>query len=82
MFRSNCRDIFTLIFEQVECVIDIPFSLRDLALQELVKIIVVGYIKDLRLKFKFIMNCTLHLFKDQHEDDRTIGPKHVDGIII
>jgi len=27
------------------------------------------------------MNCTIHLFKDQPEDGRTIGPKHVAGII-
>jgi len=52
MFRPNCRAIFRLIFEQVECTIDNAFSLRDLVLQELVKIIVVCYIKDLILKFK------------------------------
>jgi len=40
-----------LIFEQVECTIDNAFNLRDLVLQELVKIIVVCY-KNLRLKFK------------------------------
>jgi len=51
MFLHNCRTTFRLIFEQVECTIDV-FSLRDLVLQELVKIIVVCYIKDLRLKFK------------------------------
>jgi len=27
-------------------------------------------------------NCTLHLLKDQPEDDPTIGPKHVAGITI
>jgi len=47
MFRRNCRAIFRLIFEQVECTIDNAFNLRDLVLQELVKIIVVCYIKDL-----------------------------------
>jgi len=52
MFRPNCRAIFRLIFEQLECTIDNAFNLRDLVLQELVKIIVVCYIKDLRLKFK------------------------------
>jgi len=26
------------------------------------------------------MNCTLHLLKNQPEDDPTIGPKHVAGI--
>jgi len=28
-----------------------------------------------------IMNCTIHLFKDEPEDGSTIGPKHVAGII-
>jgi len=46
MFWPNCRAIFRLIFEQVECTIDNAFNLQDLILQELVKI------KDLRLKFK------------------------------
>jgi hypothetical protein len=69
MFRPNCRAIFWLIFEQVECTIDNAFNLQALMLQELVKIIVVCYIKNLRLK-------------DQPEDDPTIGPKHVAGIII
>jgi len=36
MFRPNCRAIFRLIFEQVECTIDNAFNLRDLVLQELV----------------------------------------------
>jgi hypothetical protein len=45
MFLPNCRAIFRLIFEQVECTIDNAFSLRDLVLQEMVKIIVVSYIK-------------------------------------
>jgi hypothetical protein len=53
MFWPNFRAIFRLIFEQVECTIDNAFNLRDLILQELVKIIVVCYIKDLRLKFKY-----------------------------
>jgi len=52
MFWPNCRAIFRLIFEQVECTVDIAFNLRDLVLQELVKIIVVCCIKDLRVKFK------------------------------
>jgi len=52
MFRPNCRAIFRLIFEQVDCTIDNAFNLRDLVLQELVKIIVVCSIKDLRLKFE------------------------------
>jgi len=52
MFRPNCRAIFRLIFEQVQRTIDNAFNLRDLALQELVNIIVIRYVKDLRLKFK------------------------------
>jgi len=47
MFWPNCRALFRLIFEQVECTIDNAFNLRDLVLQELVKIIVACYIKDL-----------------------------------
>ena len=45
MFRPNCRAIFRLIFEQVECTIYNAFELRDLVLKELDKIIVVCYIK-------------------------------------
>ena len=52
MFRPNFTAIFRLILEQVECTVDDVFSLRDLVLQQLVKKIVVYYIKDLRLKFK------------------------------
>ena len=52
MFRPNSRAIFRLIFEQVECTVDNAFNLRDLVLQELVKIIMVCYIKNLRLKFE------------------------------
>jgi len=51
MFRPNCRAIFRLIIEQVECTIDNAFNLRDLVLQEIVKIIVVRYIRNMRLKF-------------------------------
>ena len=47
MFRPNCRSIFRLLFEGVERTIDNALNLRDLVLQELVKIIVVCYIKDL-----------------------------------
>jgi len=36
----------------MECTIDNAFSLRDLVLQELVKIVVVCCIKNLRSKFK------------------------------
>jgi len=55
MFRPNCRAVFRLIFEQVECTVDNAFNLRDIVLQELVKIIVVCYIykKNLRSKFQF-----------------------------
>ena len=35
-FRSNCRAVFRLIFEEVECKIDNVLNLRDLLLQELV----------------------------------------------
>jgi hypothetical protein len=45
MFQPNCMAISWLNFEQVECTIDNAFNLRDLVLQELVKIIVVGYVK-------------------------------------
>ena len=34
------------------------------------------------LYFIRLYNCTLHLFKDQPEDDPKIGPEHVAGIII
>jgi len=51
MFRPNCRAIFRLIFEEVECTIDNALNLRDIILQELVKTIVVFYVKDLRLKY-------------------------------
>jgi hypothetical protein len=52
MFRYNCRAIFRQIFEKVKFTIDNALNLRDLILQELVKVIVVCYIKDLRQKFK------------------------------
>jgi len=45
MFRLNCRAIFRLIFEQVECTISNAFHLRDLVLEELVKIITVCHIQ-------------------------------------
>ena len=38
MFRPNYRAIFGLIFEQVKCTIGNALFLRDLVLQELVKI--------------------------------------------
>ena len=50
MFRPICSAIFRLTFEEVECTIDIAFSLRDLVLQELVKIIVVCYTQNLTWK--------------------------------
>jgi len=33
------------------------------------------------LLIESVINCTLHLLKDQPEDGPTIGPKHVAGII-
>jgi hypothetical protein len=51
----------------MECTIDNAFNLRDFILQELVKIIVVYYMKN--------------LLKDQPEDGPTVGAKHVAGII-
>jgi len=57
MFRPNCRAIFRLIFEQMECIIDNTFNLRVLVLQDLGKIIVVCYIKDVRLKLKCGTSC-------------------------
>jgi hypothetical protein len=55
MLRPKCRAIFSLIFELLECTIDNAFNLRDLILVELVKIIVVCYIQNFRLKFKCIL---------------------------
>ena len=52
MLQPNFRTIFRLIFEQVDCTVGNAFNLRDLVLQELVKIDVVCYIQVLRLKFK------------------------------
>ena len=46
MFRPNCRAIFRLIFEQVECAVNNAFNLRDLVLQGLVKIVVLCYMKE------------------------------------
>ena len=52
MFRPNCRAIFRLIFEQVQCTVGNAFNLRDLVLQELGKIIVVCYKKKLKIKIQ------------------------------
>jgi hypothetical protein len=54
MFRPNCSAIFRLIFEQLECTVDNAFNLRDLVLQELVKIIVVCYIKKLKINIRML----------------------------
>jgi len=54
MFRLNCKAIFRLIFEQVECAIDNAFNLRDLILHELVKIIAVCYIQKLKNKIQML----------------------------
>ena len=51
MFRPNFRATFRLIFEQVGCTTDNAFNLRNLVVQELVKITVIYYIKNLILKF-------------------------------
>ena len=52
MFRPNYMVIFRLIFKQVKCTIDNAYNLRDLALQELVKIIVACYTKKLQIKIQ------------------------------
>jgi hypothetical protein len=52
MFQPNCMAIFGLIFEQVECTIDNAINLWDLVLQELVKTVVVCYIKKLDIKIQ------------------------------
>jgi hypothetical protein len=43
MFRPNCRAIFKLIFEQMECTIGSAFNLQYLVLQELGKLTAVCY---------------------------------------
>jgi hypothetical protein len=52
MFRPTFRAIFRLIFEKVECTIDNAFNLRDLVLQELVKIIVACHKSKLKIKLQ------------------------------
>jgi len=54
MFRPNCRAILRLIFEQVEYTVDNVFKLRDLVLEELVKITVASYIKK-RISLKMVL---------------------------
>jgi hypothetical protein len=49
MFGPICGAISRLIFEQVECTIDNAFNLRDLVLQELVKIIMVYFTLEIRM---------------------------------
>jgi len=64
MFRPNCRAIFRLIFEQVECTVDNAFNLRGIVLQELVKIIVVCYIyKKLKIKIQIWYFYTVNIKK-------------------
>jgi len=64
MFRPNFRAIFRLIVEQVECTVDNASYLRDLVFQELVKLIVVFYRKDLSLNliciYEYISSPSLH----------------------
>ena len=52
MFRPNCRAIIRLIFHYVDCTIDNAFNLRDLLLQQLVKITVVCYVKKLKIRIQ------------------------------
>ena len=52
MFQPNCSAVFRLISVQVECTIDNAFNLGDFVLQDLVKIILVCYTKNLKLKFE------------------------------
>jgi len=52
MFRPNCRAILGLIFEEVDCTTDNAFNLRDLVLQQLVKITVVCYVKNFKIKIQ------------------------------
>jgi len=52
MFRPNSRTIIRLIFDYVDCTIDNAFNLRDLVLQQLVKITVVCYVKKLKIKIQ------------------------------
>jgi hypothetical protein len=44
-----CRATFRPIYEQMECTINTAFNVGDLVLQELVKIIVVCYIIEIRM---------------------------------
>jgi len=73
MFRPNCRAISRLIFEQVECTIDSAFNLRDFVLQELVKIIVVYYIKKLKIKIQMWYFYTISI-KNR--------PSKIDGVVM
>jgi len=49
----------------VQCTIDNAFNVRDLVLQELVKIIVVCYIKKLIIKIQMWYFCTLKSIKNR-----------------
>ena len=55
--------------------IDNAFNLRDLVLQELVKVIVVCYIKRLKIEIQMCSKISLKMAP-------TIGPKHVAVIIL
>jgi hypothetical protein len=74
----------------VECTVDNASSSLDLVLQELVKVISVCYVKDLRLKFKCEYFYTISDLKVLKTDkvkftgllwEPATGPKHVAGII-
>jgi len=54
MFWPNCRAIVKLIFEQVECTIDNAFTLRDLVLQELVKMTMLRKKLKIKIQMYFI----------------------------
>jgi len=71
MFRPNCRAIFRLIFEQVECTIDKASNLRDLILQELVNKILVCCIKKLKVKIDMWYCCKISIKNTQHRIPKT-----------
>jgi len=84
MFRPNCRAIFRLIFEQVECTIDNAFDLRDLVLKELVKNLWFMIYKRLKIKIWCILTnkkpnrchllCLLDFLDIQHVSGINVCP--------
>jgi len=78
VFRPNCRAVFRLIFEQAEFTIDNAFNLRDLILQELVKIIVVCYTKlMIKIKKNAIISVTLAVKCNMKQKGRILMGTHV-----